>query len=71
MTLFADVWTWRDFVAAGVALGGMALVVLGRLLGSSGLMVAGVIVLIVGAVLLTAWRVAFGPDRPHDDDEWV
>ena len=49
----------------------MALVVLGRLLGSSGLMVAGVIVLIVGAVLLTAWRVAFGPDRSHDDDEWV
>ena len=71
VTVFADVWTRRDFVAAGVALAGIALVVLGRLLGSSGLMVAGVLVMIVGAVVLTAWRITSGRDRPHDHDEWV
>ena len=71
MTLFADVWTTRDFVAAGVALAGVVLVALGRLLGSSGLEVAGVAVMIVGAAVLVAWRITRGPDRPHDHDEWV
>ena len=70
-TVFADVWTRRDFIAAGVALAGVALAALGRLLGSSGLMAAAVIVMLAGGVALTAWRIIRGADRPHDHDEWV
>ena len=70
-TVFADVWTRRDFIAAGVALAGVALAALGRLLGSSGLMAAAVIVMLAGGVALTAWRIIRGADRSHDHDEWV
>jgi hypothetical protein len=61
--MIADVWSKRDFVAAGIILAAIALVALGQWLSLTWLMSAGAVVAVVGMVVLIAWRVIGGPDR--------
>jgi hypothetical protein len=66
--MIADVWSKRDFIAAGIILAAIALVAVGQWLGLSWLMSAGGIVAVAGLVVLIAWRVIGGPDRRHGPD---
>ena len=61
--MIADAWRRRDFVAAGFALAGIVLLCLGLLIDSSGLLVAGGVVINLSWVVLIIWRVTRGPDR--------
>ena len=69
--MIADVWSKRDFFAAGAVLVGVVLVALGELFDSSRLTTAGAAVVLVAMAVLIAWRIIGGPGRPHDHDEWV
>ena len=60
--MFADVWTKRDFVAAGVMLVGLLLVIAGQVFGWRVGSIAGFVVMPVGAAVLVVWRVVGGPD---------
>lgn len=66
--MIADVWSKRDFFAAGVILVAIAIVGLGQLLDSALLTTAGGIIAVVGMVVFIAWRVIGGPDRRHGPD---
>ena len=66
--MIADVWSKRDFLAAGVILAAIALVALGQWLDLTWLTTAAVIVAVVGMAVLIAWRVTRGPDRRHGPD---
>jgi hypothetical protein len=66
--MIADVWSKRDFIAAGIILAAIALVALGQWLGVTWLTGAGGIVAVVGMVVLIVWRVIGGPDRRHGPD---
>ena len=59
--MIADVWGRIDFIAVGVVLLGVVLLVLGGLLDSSVLDVVGVVALAVGWVVFVARRL---PRRP-------
>jgi hypothetical protein len=64
---FADVWTRRDYIAAGFVLAGILLVTLGEGFGAGWLRTAGAVVALVGAAVLIVWRVVGGSggrDRP-------
>jgi hypothetical protein len=61
--VFADVWSKRDFIAAGVVIVAVVLVALGQAFGWRGLSTAGVVVALVGSAVLVAWRVVGGSDR--------
>ena len=60
--MFADVWTKRDFVAAGIVLAGMLLVAAGQAFDWRLASIAGGVVVLTGAAVLVAWRVIGGPD---------
>jgi hypothetical protein len=66
--MIADVWTKRDFVAAGIVLAAIALVALGQWLDLAWLTNVGAVVALVGMAVLIAWRVTRGPDRRHGPD---
>jgi Flp pilus assembly protein protease CpaA len=66
--VIADVWSRRDFVAAGIVLAAVALVALGQWLGISWLTNVGAAVALVGMAVLIAWRVVGGPDRRRGPD---
>jgi hypothetical protein len=68
---FADVWTKRDFVAAGVVLAGLVLLALGQALHWSGVRTAGVIVVLAGAAVLVVWRVVGGSGGGRDRPDGV
>jgi hypothetical protein len=69
--MIADVWSKRDFVAAGIVLAAVALVALGRWLDLAWLMSVAGVVSLVGVAVLIAWRVVRGPDRRHGPDGTV
>jgi hypothetical protein len=69
--MIADVWSKRDFAAAGIALAAVAVLALGALFDSSRLMTAAAIVAVIGMVVLIAWRLAGGPDERHHHDGTV
>lgn len=67
--MFADVWTKRDFVAAGIVLVGVLLVALGQVLDWRGGGIAGAVVVLAGAAVLVVWRVVGGPaGKPRRPD---
>jgi hypothetical protein len=66
--MIADVWSKRDFVAAGIVLAAIALVALGQWRDLTWLTSAGAAVAVVGMVVLIAWRVTRGPDQRHGPD---
>ena len=61
--MIADVWHRRDLIAAGIALAGIALLCLGLLVDSAGLVAAGVIGINLTWVVLIVWRVIGGPGQ--------
>ena len=66
--MIADVWSKRDFAAAGIVLAAIALVALGQWLDLAWLTSVGAVVALVGMVAFIAWRVIGGPDRRHGPD---
>jgi hypothetical protein len=66
--MIADVWSKRDFLAAGIVLAAVALVALGQWLDLAWLMGVAGVVAVVGMAVLIAWRVIGGPDRRHGPD---
>ena len=68
---FADVWTTRDYVAAGFVLAGILLVTLGEGFGVGWLTTAGAVVALLGAAVLIVWRVVDGSGGRHDRPDGV
>jgi len=68
---FADVWTARDYIAAGFVLAGILLVTLGEGFGVGWLTTAGAIVALVGAAVLIVWRVVGGSGGGRDRPDGV
>ena len=68
---FADVWTTRDYIAAGFVLAGILLVTLGEGFGVVWLTTAGAIVALVGAAVLIVWRVVGGSGGGRDRPDGV
>jgi len=69
--MIAEVWGKRAIVTVGFLLAGILLMILAELVDSAILTTVGILVINLSWVVLIAWRIIGGPERRHDNDEWV